>query len=71
MKIEEIKDQYCKFHCPYRNKIDFEELLNECNLDNFERACVDELKYIEVKINMCKYCQIDNFIKELEDYKII
>jgi hypothetical protein len=65
--IEQIKDLYCKFTCPIKNQLD-----NKCSgcdivdiCDKLDIGCANE------ELNMCELCQIDNFIRELEDYKII
>lgn len=58
---EQIKDLYCKFKCPIKQSI--KHIIN--NIDYW-----DDYNFIEEDI-LCEVCQIDSFIKELQDYKKI
>lgn len=66
--INYIKKEYCRFKCPVKNKTD-ERNCRTCDIagicDKLDINCANE------ELDPCKVCQIDNFIRELYDYKII
>lgn len=70
--IQYIKDQYCKYKCNAK-AIDVDAYVS----DSFWCEECQEYKdtYIETRVKLtdevCQLCQIDNFIKELEDFKSV
>jgi hypothetical protein len=67
--VEQIKDLYCKFTCPVKNR----KSENDCKHCDIANIC-DKLEIgcaSKEEQNACEICQIDNFIRELRDQKII
>lgn len=68
--INYIKEQFCKFTCPNRSKYFDESKCRKCDIvdicEKLDIGCAnpDNESY-------CDACQIDNFIRELQDNKII
>lgn len=69
--INFIKDQFCKFKCPYKDnknqislgKFDHEFDCYGCGEDN-------EVEVEQFIDGLCEYCQINNFIREIRSYGI-
>ena len=61
--LEELKEQFCTWHCPNKNQ--------ETAIDNpYEPICVEvngeevwsENNQEPIKVNLCVYCQINDFL---------
>lgn len=66
--LEQIKDLYCKFSCSVKYSIP-EDKCRNCDVSNIcdklDICCAKE------KQGVCQLCQVDKFILELKDQKVI
>lgn len=72
--LNDKKEDFCKWFCKYNNfektKIETNEDA-ECVCPFCDKEWTEEFTDIYVDVNLCKYCQIENFIREIRDSKNI
>ena len=69
--LNEQKEQFCSFRCPYRNKIKVQIYVNNSGTVTCDN-CGDEIDvdvdyYYDADILICDNCPLDDFIKEIRD----
>jgi hypothetical protein len=69
-----IKDRFCQFDCPIKSKNNFKELLDlvQEDMDYFDdiEYSLENIKRT-LKFHICECCPLENFIRRLEEEKII
>jgi hypothetical protein len=74
--LKDVKEMYCKFNCPNKN-MDKEDISIKycCDCDSMDICLAQDnnCKAYDTlaEFSYCKTCQIDNFIEELYQNKLI